>query len=600
MKSYWIARQTPILSLGWSEKIPPKIQELASVRGLIQWEEFQAWTQPKLAQLKDPFTLKGMSTAIERMVQAFQNQEVIALYGDFDLDGTSALALLHLGFSKLGYKNLILYQPSRLTEGYGFHPHAVESLQKSGVQLILTADVGITAVAAAQKCKELNVDLIITDHHLPSVENPDALAIINPNQGNCTSQLGHLSGVGVSFYLVWALRRSLVQMGLALETALDLKELLDCFVIGTLTDLVPLKEENRVLVKHGLKQLTKTQRPGLRYLLNELGLINKELSSQDVAIRFAPKLNALSRMEKDLRPLDLFMVQQEEEAQQLMSAVLAQNEMRVCLQSEAEQLALNLAKEWKDRPYIFIADKSFHRGVVGLVATRLSQEFQKPSFVGSIAEENIVVGSARAPQGWGGNLVEVLGWAAQYLHRFGGHALASGFEYSDEQKSAIIELLDRAFDSLSDQTNESNAIYYDIELDFEHITPVMMDWIDLLGPFGQGFEAPLFQVQSVEVKEVKELKGGHKRLSLFKEGKVREALLFSPKESQILTLKEHFVVDLLVEIQWNYFQNKKRIQLLIKEIRPTLGMDEKDLINESKSKVKKAEFEKKSTMESYI
>ncbi len=581
----WKARTSPTELGDWNQTVPEKIRELARVRGLSNWDQFQSWIQPRLSQLKDPYLLKGMDTAIQRLLEAHNKQDKVALYGDFDLDGTSALALLKTTFSCLGFNNVVLYQPSRLTEGYGFHAHAVEALQQQGVKVIVTADVGITATIAAQKCQELGVDLIITDHHLPAQELPQALALINPNQGDCPSGLGHLSGVGVAFYLAWALRRKLIQLEKAKESSLELKDLLDCFVIGTLTDMVPLVEENRVLVKHGLHQLTRTRRPGLRYLLNELNLEDRELSSQDVAIRFAPKLNALSRMEKDLRPLDLFLVESEEEAKKLMTEVLAQNDLRVSLQAEAEVLALELAKEFEALPFVFIADKSFHKGIVGLVATRLTQTFQKPSFVGSISEEGIVVGSARAPQGWGGNLVDILGQAALYFHRFGGHANASGFEYAYAQKSEIESALTVAFSKMAEIDKTLEPMLYDIDIEFDQITPQFMNWIDLLGPFGQSFEAPLFRVLHAQILDIKVLRGGHRRLQIESQGKVREALLFSPTEAQVTqlnsTLKDNFLVDLLVEIQWNYFQNRKRVQLLIKEIRPVILSDERALFCES-------------------
>lgn len=580
MSVKWKPRGESIDTSGWDQQVPLKIRELACRRGITQWDQFQKWTQPKLANLKDPFKLLGIEKAVDRLAIAHTKNEKIALYGDFDLDGTSALALLQSAFNKLGYTNLVLYQPSRLTEGYGFHVHAVESLHSSGVSLIVTADVGITAVAAAQKCTELGVDLIITDHHLPASEKPVSLALINPNQGDCPSELGHLSGVGVAFYLVWALRRKLAQLGTVAESALDLKDLLDCFVIGTLTDMVPIREENRVLVKHGLVQLAKTKRPGIRFLLEELDLVGRDLTSQDVAIRFAPKLNALSRMERNIRPLDLFLVESETQARDLMAQVLEQNDMRVTLQAEAEQLALSKAKEWEDKPFIFIEDSSFHKGVIGLVATRLSQVCQKPTFVGSVSEEGIVVASARAPQSWNGNLVNVLEAASLYLHRFGGHSNAAGFEYAISQKSEIAKCIEEKILTL-ESPEEREPILYDLELALSEISPGFMSWIDQLGPFGQTFEVPVFKFNGVEVLSTKELRGGHRRLELSWQGITKEALIFGPSETQILTLGSHRVIDVLAEIQWNYFQNRKRLQLLIKELRPSELIEGKNHEGES-------------------
>lgn len=565
----WKSRcQTYEKQEGWDEQIPEKIRELAQVRGL-DGKSFQAWTQPRLADLRDPSLLLNMELAVERLAMAHERKEKICLYGDFDLDGTSALALLRTAFQKLGYFDFVLYQPSRLLEGYGFHVKAVESLHLQGVSVIVTADVGITALEAAKTCQSLGIDLIITDHHLPAAEKPKAYALINPNQGNCLSGLSHLSGVGVAFYLVWALRRKLIQMEKVSESSLDLKELLDCFVIGTLTDMVPLKDENRVLVKHGLLQLAKTKRPGIRLLLEELGLWGKALTGQDVAIRFAPKLNALSRMELNLRPLDLFIVDNEAEAKNLISQVLSQNNMRVTLQATAEQLAITMAEAWSDKPFVFISHSHFHKGVVGLVATRLCQLYKKPAFVGSESEDGIVVGSARAPQHWNGNLVEALTSATSYLHRFGGHAQASGFEYSLSQKDTIAKILEDYFALSHSIDVDSSPHYYDVDLNLEQVTPALMSWIDHLGPFGQSFEVPLFKIEDVNILSVKELRGGHRKLEIAWKGLKQEALIFGPTEEQLSCLEAHFFVDVLVEMQWNYFKSRKQIQLLVKALRPT-------------------------------
>lgn len=567
----WRSRlENKVVNHDWGNEFPPIVKTLAQARGMTTIEELQKWINPRLQDLKDPQVLKGIETAVDRLVLAFKNQEKLAIYGDFDLDGTSALALLEKALSSFGYQNIFVYQPSRLSEGYGFHVHAVESLHTKGVSLILTADVGITSISASHKCKELGVDLIVTDHHLPLQELPIALSIINPNQNECTSGLGHLCGVGVSFYLMWALRRKLVQENLISESALDLKDLLDCFVIGTLTDMVPLVAENRALVKHGLKKLSNTSRIGIQLLLEELKLWGRELSSQDVAIRFAPKLNALSRMELNIRPLDLFTVNTLGAAQELVSKVMEQNEMRVNLQAEAEQLAIQEGQKWSAEPFIFVCHESFHRGVIGLVATKLAQTFQKPAFVGSVGpgEEKIVVGSCRAPSEGSWNLVTALEYASLYLHRFGGHANAAGFEFQLDQKDFIIQLLKEYFLDL--QSKELIAeIYYDTEIKISELNPNLMQWIQAMGPYGQAFEAPLFYLPQVNIVQTRNLKGGHVRLTLKDQHSSSsiDGLLFSPTEDQINTLGQSAILDILAEPQWNYYQNQKSVQLLIKELR---------------------------------
>lgn len=548
--------------------MPPLIRRLLSARGLTDSAQAEQWLSPRLSDLRDPHTLQDMEKAIDRLVAAFEKKELVAIYGDFDLDGTSALALLNEALIRLGFRTPLVYQPSRLQEGYGLHAAAVEKLKAQGASLILTVDVGITAIEAAKKCKELGLDLIITDHHLAQNELPEAFALVNPNVDTCISGLGHLCGVGLAFYVAWALKRALVKKNLVSESALDLKDLLDCFVVGTLTDMVPLIDENRVLVKHGLIRLAQTDRPGLRTLLAELGLWGRPLSSQDVAIRFAPKLNALSRMELGLRPLDLFLVNDEQEAQRMVRHVLEHNSMRVNLQAEAEQIAMSVVEAWKHEPFIFLSHEKFHRGVVGLIATKLSQLFQKPTFVGSLSDDGSIVGSARAPSASRFNLVKALEIASPGLIRFGGHALAAGFELDSSKTDLVVGNLKDYFANLPPD-EVVLEIPFDTEAKLQDFSPGVMKWLEHIGPFGQSFDTPVFLLRGLEIAQKRDLKGGHIRLNVKDTSASQSvaALLFSPAPEQDQLLKTAKVVDILAEPQWNYYQGKRDIQLLIKELR---------------------------------
>ncbi|MGZ3798449.1 MAG: single-stranded-DNA-specific exonuclease RecJ, partial [Pseudobdellovibrionaceae bacterium] len=297
----WRSREQEIIPA--EGHFPPLIGQILASRGFSDSSQVDKFLFPKLTSLKEPLLLKGMDQAVARLGQAALHKEKVCIYADFDLDGTSGLALLKLGMQALGFADVIHYQPKRLSEGYGFHAHAVEELHKQGVTLIVTVDVGITANPAVEKAQALGIDVILTDHHLPGAVLPPAFVIVNPNQKSDDSGLGYLCGAGVAFYLLRALKRYFFDHPTLPKNNFDLKEVLDFFTIATLTDMVPLLEDNRVLVKHGLLKLSETRRPGLRALLAELGLENRPLTSQDVAIRFAPKLNALSRMECGILPI---------------------------------------------------------------------------------------------------------------------------------------------------------------------------------------------------------------------------------------------------------------------------------------------------------
>lgn len=567
----WKSREKEALERGLLKPaldLPDLVRRFLLAREIQDPEYVAALLQPRLQNLSDPFLLKGMDRAVPRLVEAFEKQEKVCVYADFDLDGTSGLALLWEALETLGYRNVVGYQPKRLSEGYGFHASAVEELARDGVRLIVTVDVGITAFAAAETAKQLGVDVILTDHHLPVGGLPNVFALVNPNQGDCPSQLGYLCGAGVAFYLVRALKRGLVQAGKIGEDTLNLKDLLDFLTIATLTDMVPLLKDNRALVRQGLAQISSSSRPGLQVLLRKLGLHGKPLSGQDVAVKFAPKLNALSRMETGLRPIDLFRASRET-AEIMVDQVLENNSARVEFQSAGESRAFELLKEWPHEKFVFLADAEFHRGVVGLIATRVAQQKGVPVFIGSKGADGFIVGSGRTPPGSDLNLLETLGAVGGLLTRFGGHSGAAGFECPVEQMDEVVRGMVGFFDEWESKPDMMKVVEYDLDLTLEDITPALMKWLDSLGPFGQGFALPLFALGPVRIKDQKVLRGGHRKLWIesLETGKTLEALYFSPPAH----LRDEDVargrlVRLLGEIQWNDFNGQRTLQFLIRDL----------------------------------
>lgn len=547
---------------------PPMIGRILASRGFADSAQVDKLLFPKLTEMKDPLLLNGLDKAIERLGRAALNKEKICIYADFDLDGTSGLALLKTGMLALGFEEVLHYQPKRLSQGYGFHADVVEELHKQGVTLIVTVDVGITANPAVERAQNLGVDVILTDHHLPGEVLPPAYVVVNPNQEADDSGLGYLCGAGVAFYLLRALKRYFFDHPQLPKNDFDLKDVLDFFTIATLTDMVPLVEDNRVLVKHGLVKLAETKRPGLRALLAELDLENRSLTSQDVAIRFAPKLNALSRMESGVLPIDLFLVDDAGTAQNMVRQVIKNNSTRVQLQSDAETEALELLKDWTHKDFVFVASRNFHRGVVGLIATKLSQVFNRPAFVGSWGDDNVIVGSARLPQGQEACLVQAMASAEDLLSRFGGHSAAAGFELHSENLPAVVDRLNTYFQDLHEKP-KALEVYYDVEAKLSDVGAPLMKWYDFVGPFGTGFTTPLIHFSNVLLQSKKSLKGGHWRLKLVEsDGKgTHEALLFSPSPRHLQTLESATYVDILGELQWNYFAGQKTVQILVRDLK---------------------------------
>ena len=550
--------------------LPRLIWEVMSARGFEDEGVIQKWLNPSLKILRDPFSLTDMDKAVRRLLQARERKEPIVIYADYDLDGTSGLALLLKAFELLGFEDVSFYQPKRLTEGYGLHNEAIQKLYDQGRRLLVSVDLGITAVEEVEFASSLGMECIITDHHLPKETLPPAVAVVNPNRGNCSSELGHLCGTGVAFYLALALRRTLLEEG-KLDSPFDPKVLLDCFVIGTVTDMVPLIDENRVLVKHGLLQLAQTRRPGLRVLLQALGLWGNPLTSQDVAIRFAPKLNALSRMEMGIQPIDLYLVQDENEAQALVERVLSNNQTRQASQKSAEAEAIERMRAHPPGSSIFIYSKNFHRGVVGLVATKLCQEFGLPTFVGSLSEEDgVIVGSARMPEGRGINALDAMATANDVLNQFGGHAVAAGFELKLENAEEFGRRLEKFF-AARKLTAEPRTWVYDAEATLEDLSPGFMTWYEHMSPFGAQFAPPVFCVRGVRLQSFRPLKGGHFRLTFTDAGQTRQAIWFAPPKTHPMAgvdLSGFQKVDVLVEPQWNYYAGNRTLQLLVQDIRP--------------------------------
>jgi single-stranded-DNA-specific exonuclease len=546
---------------------PRPLRDFILSRGFSSEAEIEKFLQCDLQSLKNPFSILGMSEACARLERAYQNKEKICIYADFDLDGTSGCALLKKAFDQLGFEEVIAYQPKRLKQGYGFHAPVVDELKAQGVSLIITCDVGITAHKACARARELEVDVIVTDHHLPSQELPQALVIVNPNQPDDSSGLGYLSGAGVAFYLVRALKRRFTDLGFNSAQQLNLKEVLDCFTIATITDMVPLIEDNRVLTQVGLKVLSQTQRPGLQVLLQQLGLQGKSLSSADVAIRFAPKLNALSRLEGEVLPLDLYLEESFQKAYSVVEFVMAQNAARGELQSQAIKIAEEIIAEQTQLNFHFVHSEQFHRGVLGLIATSLVEQTQKPCFVASLdPEEGKLVGSCRVPDSMEISLVEALESAAHGLLRFGGHAQAAGFELHVSEIENVKAALENHFSLLRPKVSKA---FFDSEIQFEELNWDLIQSMHRLEPFGVGFESPIFLVRNLEVISFKLLKSRHFKVQLKSKqtGLVKTALLFNPNPRQSDLIRSRSPIDLLGQIQVNEWKGQKDIQILVEDIR---------------------------------
>lgn len=546
----------------WSNDIPLVIQRWMGARGIASQQEFDEFTSFSLKDLSDPFSIKDMDKAVERLVQAFQNNEKICLYADFDMDGTPGVALLIRGLQYLGFQNLLSFQPNRFDDGYGVHPEIIEDFITSHqVSLFVTVDVGITDVKAVQTARDLGVDFIITDHHQQKTELPKAYAIVNPNQESCTSGLGHLCGTGVAFYLILALRRKMAELKI-LKSNFDPKKLLDCFAIGTLTDMVPLVKENRTLVQHGLLQLARTQRIGLRQLMENLGLRGKRLTSSDVSIQLAPKLNALGRMNSELQALDVFLENDQQGAEEKVELVLEAQKQRTEIQKQGELLIADKLATQEAPRFVFEWSDQFYKGVVGLLATRVTGNYQVPSFVGAVIGDKIV-GSARAPEGV--SLLEALEHSKTILNKFGGHHQAAGFELELSQADAFKESLDQFY---AEAPKPNPVLKYDFTATLAELNDDFRYWLTRLEPYGVGFKIPIIHMEHLFVASTRVLKEKHLKLVLKDmAGNKIDALWFfadNIDERKSLTSSR---VSVVVEPSVNVYMGKESLQVFIKDLK---------------------------------
>lgn len=556
------------------KNMPQTLVRLLQSRGYESLESWDKLFRPKLSDLRSPFQLDSMDRLVDRLLKVYKNQEGLLVYGDFDLDGSSGAALLYTGLKTLGFDNLHVIQPKRLQDGYGVHGHILERYLGK-IKAVLTVDVGITAIEATEYANQNGIDMLITDHHLPKEILPNAYAIVNPNKGFCSSGLGHLCGAGVGYYVflaTWIKLKTLIQTEPQLFSDenknkilnFDPKSLLDYFVIGTITDLVPLIQENRVLVKHGFQVLQRTSRKGLRALMQSQGLLGKKLGAQDIGFKLAPKLNSLSRMDKGLLPIDVFLCDDEEYAKHMVEQILSLNSDRLGHQKKAEKLAIDKAFDSEEK-YCFVFDESFHKGVVGLVATKLSQTYNKPSFVGGI-KEGVISGSARIPENSNFNLVDMMSECPS-LKAFGGHAQAAGFElefdkaldFENELKSYFIK-----YESEIKNNSSAQEYKYDLEVQIEELTDHLVNWIEKLEPFGIGFDHPVFKIKQAQIKEFRILNGGHLKFKVNQESGILDCIWFNHNLSaEILDQFSTFKVDICGQIEFNEYLGQKKLQFLV-------------------------------------
>lgn len=489
-------------------QVPSLIARILDARGLWGLENVTEFLSPALANIHDPFLLKDMEAAVDRIRQAMERQEKICVYGDYDVDGITSTAILKTTFAFLGV-DVETYIPHRLTEGYGLRPESVRHLAERGVELLITVDNGITAVEAVGHARELGLDVIITDHHQPGPEIPDALAVINPKQADCGYPFPELCGAGLAFKLAHALLRRCADDA---ETARSfLKSLLDLVAVGTVADVVPLVGENRTLVTHGLRVLQEGKRLGVQSLV-DLIPSNATISADNLGFTLAPRINAAGRTEHADYALDLILSVEPRQARDLAGLLDRFNEDRRRIESDITAEAFSLIDEDSTDPVIVIEQEGWHQGVVGIVASRVLDRYYRPSIVLGI-EGDVAKGSARSIPGF--DMHAALHACSDCLLQFGGHTMAAGLTLSRDRIPAFREALQSHARSILQVETMSRRLLIDAVAKPEEITYETARQIERLRPFGAANPKPIIAIDGFGlVEEPRLIKERHLKLRL--------------------------------------------------------------------------------------
>jgi single-stranded-DNA-specific exonuclease len=510
--------QDESVALAREARLPEVLAALLLTRGVRSAEEAFAFLNPEIAHLHDPMRMKDMEAAVERLERAIAQREPVLLYGDYDVDGTTAVVLLKTAIEMCGGEARF-HVPHRLREGYGLQTSVLEAAYAEGVRLVITVDTGMRAVAEADAARQLGLDLIITDHHLPAADEqpPHALAILNPNQPGCEYPEKGLCGAAIALKLAEALL-----IGHDAQRAIRTREktlpsFLKMAAIATIADAVPLKGENRTIATLGLRGLRRPAGAGLRALFKVASLdpATKELTGYDVAFRLAPRINAAGRMDVASEVIELFSTRSAERAEELAAKLDRLNRER--RDEEARALgsieARLAADEQLAADELLVVDgEGWHRGVIGILASRVVERTAKPAIVVSV-EDGLAHGSGRSVEGF--QLLNALESCADLFTRFGGHAYAVGFAMPAERLPELKSRLKTyAAKELAGRKVE-HVLRIDAELELDRITPVLVGWLRKLEPLGHGNPEPLFLARKARVLTApRTMKEKHIRLDL--------------------------------------------------------------------------------------
>ena len=520
----------------------------------MQEDDIKKFLNPTRDDFYDPFLLPDMEQAVERIEQAINNNEKILIYGDYDADGITSTTILIKFFKEIGVE-VDKYIPNRLEEGYGINNKALEEIKNRGIDLIITVDTGITANDQVKYANELGLDVIITDHHEPSDEIPKAVAVIDAKRKNNKYPFNQLAGCGIAFKLTQA-----ISIKRKLDPSKYLKNL-DIVSIGTISDLVPLVDENRVIVKLGLMLVKQTKNIGLRKLLLKSQL--KEVDSTSISFGITPRINAAGRLGNQYDALNLFITEDVKEAERLSEVLNSYNIERQKIGNKIYEEAISQLKD-EEKNCIILGKEDWHHGVIGIVSSKITEKFNKPSIL-LCFENNIAKGSGRSVPGF--DLYKAISSTKEYLLGFGGHTMACGLSLTVENFERFKKEITKYIDENLDISKLEKEIYIDEILKIDDLDIEEIKELKSLEPFGEENQEPIIMYENVEINGIRTLsENKHLKLSLKKNDKIIDAIGFNLGE-----LAEKYkigdTIDIVGNIEINSFNGKDLIQIRLIDIR---------------------------------
>jgi len=564
-KRWAIIPEQPLLrSLLQKElKISPILSQLLVNRNITSPESAQRFLSSTLSDLRHPFLMKDIKRATRRIIEAVYQKETIGIFGDYDVDGITGTAMLKLFLEALG-ANVIFHIPHRLKEGYGLNIPALEKMRAQGASLVITVDCGISNEDEIFFARDQGIDVIVTDHHQVPERIPEAYAVLNPKQKDCDFPFKHLAGVGVAFYLIIALRKILREEGFWAERDIpNLRDYLDLVALGTLADISPLVEENRIFVKHGMEVINQAQRPGLVALKKVSGAENTPITSEIITFRLAPRINAAGRLGQADRGVTLLTTPEQPVAEKIAEELNDENANRQQIESTIFEEACQIIeknKQWENQKIFVLESSDWHQGVIGIGASRIVDRYYRPTILISL-NGNTGRGSARSIEAF--HIYNGLKQCKELLEDFGGHEFAAGLTVSRENINKLRERLNAVADETLSPEDFISKLSIDIQIELTQINESLIREIGSLAPFGPNNPEPLFVSDALAIKTPHIVGKGHLKMRVGNGRSSLDAIGFGM--GNVMPASDSQIRVAFVP-QINIWQGVKSLQLKIKDL----------------------------------